>query len=124
MVQVLVVEDDGLTREMRRDVLKLEGYHVITAPDGCAALAHLWMTATPLVVLVDERMPGLTGSQLVEAYLGAGVPTAQREFILLTASPRAIVTSLNGRLPVVGKPFKLETLLEAIVKAAVRLGER
>jgi PleD family two-component response regulator len=38
MTHVLVVDDDGPTREMLRDVLEDEGYDVATAADGLAAL--------------------------------------------------------------------------------------
>lgn len=121
MIPVLVVEDDGATREMLRDLLEEEGYHVTTAPDGRVALPRLWMTDAPLVVLLDQRMPGLTGSEVVEVYFQAGAPTRPREFIVLTASPDQVATSRNGRVPVVGKPFHLEALLEAVARAAARL---
>jgi DNA-binding response OmpR family regulator len=82
------------------------------------------MTSTPLVVLVDERLPGLAGTKVVETYLQASSPTSRGEFILLTKSPEQVHTSLNGRLPVVEKPFHIEALLAAVAAAAARLNAR
>jgi CheY-like chemotaxis protein len=120
MTQVLVADDDSGTRAMLRDVLEGEGYTVITARNGRAALAHMRMTPMPLVVLLDERMPGLTGTEVVGAYR-AGTPTSRREFILLTASPDALPAVFDGHVPVVAKPFNLGTLLGAVARAAARL---
>jgi CheY-like chemotaxis protein len=79
---------------------------------------------TPLVALVDERMPGLTGTQVIETYL-AGAETNRQEFIVLTASPDTVPdTSLPAQLPMVSKPFGMDTLLEAVAQAATRLEAR
>jgi CheY-like chemotaxis protein len=120
MTHVLVVDDDGLICEVMRDILEYVGYHVTLAHDGWAALAHLRASDTPLVVLVDQRLPELTGTQVVATYL-ADTPTSRREFILLTADPEQVVPSLNGRLPMVRKPFGVDTLLETVAQAAARL---
>jgi CheY-like chemotaxis protein len=124
MTHVLVVDGDAAMRAMLRDVLEEEAYHVTTAPNGPAALAHLWVSDRPLVVLLEARLPGLTGTQVIDTYL-AGAQTNRREFIILTASPETVLdTSLNGRVPVLVKPFNLDTLLEAVAQAFARLEAR
>jgi CheY-like chemotaxis protein len=106
---------------MLRDVLEDAGYTVTTAPTGPAALAHLRMADTPLVVLLEAHVPMLTGTQVVETYL-EGAQTNRQEFIILAASPETVPhTALNGRVPVLAKPFSLDTLLEAVAQAAERL---
>jgi hypothetical protein len=79
------------------------------------------MSDTPLVVAsVEERVPGLFGTQVLETYL-AGTPTSRRGVVLLTGSPDAAPTSLHGWVLVLAEPFNLEKLLEAVAQAAARL---
>lgn len=61
---VLVVEDDPNLREVFSEVLESEGYRVHVAADGAQALAVLENGATPCVVLLDLRMPTMTGWDL------------------------------------------------------------
>lgn len=65
-VQILVVDDDEVSRDVLRLLLEGEGYAVETADSGDAALAHLASAdnALPAVVLVDMQMPGTHGSEL------------------------------------------------------------
>jgi CheY-like chemotaxis protein len=121
-MDVLVVGSDADMRDALRDMLEDAGYRVRAAPDARAALAYLRRTRTPHIVLVDELVPGLAGTQEVGAYLQAHAPTRRREFILLTTSPQA--TPLNGRVPVVEKPFDIEVLLWAMAQASARLEGR
>jgi CheY-like chemotaxis protein len=121
MTTILVADHDGGTRDMLQEVLTQEGYTVITAPDGHTALAHVMASNTPLVVLLDELLPGLTGREVVNAYR-AGTPASRHEFILLAMNPEA--TPLTTGLPVLAMPFGFEELLEAIAHAAARLEER
>ncbi len=121
MTRILVVDNDSDMRAMLRELLEDEGHHVTEAADGSAALAHLRTTDVPMVVLLDQRMPSLTGTEVVNSYLQAGAPTSPREFIVLTGNPERVKAMLNGRTPVVAKPFELETLLEAVADAEARL---
>jgi CheY-like chemotaxis protein len=124
MTHVLVVDGDAASRAMLRDVLEEEGYEVTTASNGPAALAHLWASDTPLVVLLEARLPMLTGTQVLAAYL-AGAQTNRREFVFLTATPDAVPdTSLNGHVPVLAKPFHLDALFQAVAQASARLEAR
>lgn len=57
---VLVVDDEDDIVELMRDFLEAEGYRVLAAADGPAALATLSREA-PDCVLLDVMMPGQTG---------------------------------------------------------------
>lgn len=57
---VLVVDDDVRILCMMKRTLELEGYRVLTASDGEAAL-DVVDRETPCLVLLDIKMPGMDG---------------------------------------------------------------
>src|SRR5262249_35450644 len=66
--QVLVIDDDMVSREVLATVLTMSGYTVHTAGDGAAALALLDAgDSRPEVILMDTQMPGLSGVKLIDA---------------------------------------------------------
>ena len=62
---IMVVDDDPGVRKLLKHCLEPEGYDVITAPDGNAALALMGKCQPDLVVL-DILMPGLNGFEVLE----------------------------------------------------------
>lgn len=60
MSTILVVDDDPHVRQLVRDILELEDYHVDTAENGATALASVSLSRPDCVVL-DVMMPGLSG---------------------------------------------------------------
>lgn len=98
----LVVDDDPDDRQRAAEILEAEGYVVIEASDGEAALDLLRRTTRlPDVVLLDWQMPRMDG----EAFL-----RAMHEHDMLRAL-RVVVTSGNPRaalpygVPFVPKPI-------------------
>ena len=65
-VSVLIVDDDEVSREVLATVFTVEGYAVRTARDGGEAVAMLDAEGyKPRVILMDLRMPGLNGANLI-----------------------------------------------------------
>ena len=62
-VLVLVADDDGI-RDTTAAILRAVGYTVTEAEDGEAALGELAQNSFDVVV-VDERMPKLNGTEVV-----------------------------------------------------------
>lgn len=61
---ILVVDDDPDIRDSLADVLKDEGYQVITAVDGRDALVKLrGGSPAPCLILLDLMMPVMSGPQ-------------------------------------------------------------
>ncbi|MEN9579009.1 MAG: Family ership [Pseudomonadota bacterium] len=62
--RVLLVEDDSEIAQLVRRLLEAEGYAVIVAPDGEAALTRLKQEA-PHVLLLDAMLPKVHGFEVV-----------------------------------------------------------
>ena len=61
---VLIVDDEEIVRESLSGWLEKDGYTVATAPDGPTALARL-ANETWSILLVDMKMPGMDGLQVL-----------------------------------------------------------
>ena len=80
---VLVVEDDIAAGDAVVHLLLKHGYEVQWLMDGQGALARLRelvAASTPVVLLLDEAVPGMSGSKVVEA-------VANDQVLLAAASP-------------------------------------
>jgi DNA-binding NtrC family response regulator len=65
-VDILVVDDEEMMRELLQDVLELEGYSVITAEDGRIALDRV-KERRPRLVISDIKMPHMNGFELLKS---------------------------------------------------------
>lgn len=63
---VLIVDDDTDILEALRELLQTHGVPVQTVPSAFAALSTLARDPVPGLVLLDLRMPGMSGWQLFE----------------------------------------------------------
>lgn len=113
--RVLVVEDNVDLRIDLRDLLSLEGYHVLTAADGREALACLAQNDVDIVVS-DYEMPNMDGIALWKA-LRLIEKTATLPFILVSTEARPVITSDPG-FRFLRKPIAISDLLSAIEQAA------
>src|SRR5260370_41516245 len=117
-VQVLVVDDDSLSREVLALLLDGAGYSVETADSGDAALLHLQTVhLMPQVVLTDLQMPGTTGDELALRMRGLCGPAT----MLLAMSATAPDDGAAGREfdGFLLKPFTMETFTAAIAGKTV-----
>lgn len=81
---VLIVDDDPDLLQALTDGLELLGnYRVVSATDGMQALERFYETR-PDCAIVDVKMPGLDGYQLVRALRG-DAETAATPLIILSA---------------------------------------
>jgi CheY-like chemotaxis protein len=117
-VQVLVVDDDSLSREVLALLLDGAGYSVETADSGDAALLHLRTAQLrPQVVLTDLQMPGTTGNELALRLRGLCGPRTM--LLAMSATPPDDGSSheFDGFLV---KPFTMETFTAAITGKAAK----
>jgi CheY-like chemotaxis protein len=116
---VLIVEDDPDTREMLSTLLSIEGFHAVGAEDGLEAL-HLLRTVkhrapdVPCLVLLDLKMPRLSGHEFRRAQLGdptvANVPVA----LLSGAVDIEQRAEALGAVASVTKPIDVELLMNVV----------
>jgi len=115
---ILIAEDDPAILAGISDVLKLEGYDVLEAVDGRAAL-ELYTSSRPDLVLLDVMMPEMNGYDVCRAIrrVDEGTP-----IVMLTAKGEEIdkVVGLElGADDYVVKPFGMAELM-ARVRSALR----
>jgi CheY-like chemotaxis protein len=113
---VLVVDDDEGIREFVSVALHEEGYRVLLAPDGLAAL-NLLRDDPPGLILLDLWMPELDGKGFLAAYHHMPAPRAPVVIFAASAdeSADAMPADVAGYLP---KPVELEALLDAVARYA------
>ena len=78
---ILVVDDEPVARQSLSEILRLEGYAVNAVPNGQAAVEYVRTHPVELVV-VDLRMPGMDGLEVVQV---VNQISPETEVILLTA---------------------------------------
>jgi len=91
MATVLVVDDDQKLLNMLRRTLSYEGFHVLTAVDGNAALTQA-QTHRPDVIVLDWMMPGLDGLGVMKQLRAADDKT----LILMLTARDAVEDRVEG----------------------------
>ncbi|MDP9313066.1 MAG: response regulator [Chloroflexota bacterium] len=110
--RILVVEDDHAIRDFVEMALQDEGYLVVTASDGAAAL-EIVDRFQPHLILLDMRMPVVDGREFVAAY--RQLPDPQARIVVFTATKNAAALAETVAADgVLAKPFSLEELLNLI----------
>ena len=118
-ISVLVVDDEEPIRNALKKFLTQQGYDVVTAASGDEALRALQRQKIT-VVLLDVRMPGKSGIDLVPHILEIEPSVA---VLMLTAVNDATTAALcmqRGAMDYLTKPVDLSDLARAILRAIRR----
>jgi two-component system alkaline phosphatase synthesis response regulator PhoP len=121
---ILVVEDDATLRETVAYNLRSEGYAVVVASDGIAALDALRQQSVSLVLL-DLMLPRMDGLEVCRR-IRSRPETAQTPILMLTArgdETDKVVGLEMGADDYVTKPFSWQEL-RARIRALLRRGEQ
>ncbi len=116
---VSVVDDDGSVRDSLRVLIETAGYAVETFAAAEDFLAD-YDAERPGCIVLDERMPGMSGHALQEELVRRG---ALSPVILITAHAEvsmAVDAMRLGAVTLIEKPFRDEALLDAIGEALER----
>jgi CheY-like chemotaxis protein len=117
MANILIIDDENNIRLMLRIALKADGHDVTPAADGIEALELFGTGGGFDLVLLDQRMPGMEGLQVLRA-----MRKCDREVKIVMATAfgtvdlvrEAMEAGANGFLR---KPFTTDVLRAAIAAA-------
>ena len=112
-LSVLLVDDDDLVRVGAAVMLEAIGHTVVQVPSATRALDHLASGEHFDVLVTDQRMPSMTGIDLIRRarFMRPGLPA-----VLITGYTDAIDPDASA-LPVLAKPFRAAELARAVAEA-------
>jgi CheY-like chemotaxis protein len=115
--QVLVVDDDGVVREILGTALRQKSLLYDEAGDGAEAIRLLGENAYS-VVLLDMLMPGVDGLEVLDAidHLGANAPVV----LVVSGADRTVLDQIDSRRihGIVKKPFDPQEIAEIVATCA------
>ncbi|MFK7976450.1 MAG: response regulator transcription factor [Halioglobus sp.] len=116
---VYVVDDDDKIRDALSFLLESVGQSAIMFPSGPAFLAQ-FDPSVPACIVCDIRMPGMSGLELQQELLARGY---NKPIVFITGHgdiPMAVEAVKAGAYEFLTKPFRDQTLLDAINGAIAR----
>ena len=112
-LRILFADDQDDIRTLTAYQLKRSGHTVVTAKDGKKAL-QMFRSAPFDVVLLDQEMPGMTGSEVARAIRKDEGGKKTRVFLVASTGNTSLEDARSLKLAgfddVLGKPFRLEDL--------------
>lgn len=120
-ISVLIVDDNDMTRETLRVILRHDGYNVVgEALDGDGAL-DMAIRLKPDVILLDVVMPKVSGIEALKSIR----MVMQNVFVLMVTANKDQETVAeavrNGISGYIIKPFNAKKVLDTIQGVAVKV---
>lgn len=111
---ILIADDDDDVRESLIDIIHTAGWHAVAARDGEEALSQV-RAAAPHAVVIDYRMPGMNGAEVIRALREQKV---QVPVILITAAGEIEELAREaGVRCFLCKPFGIDELITILRRA-------
>src|SRR5262249_21383994 len=114
---VLFVDDDEFIRGAYGALLRDEGFSVVEASDGCEALKAASTISGEVLLVLDEQMPCMRGTEVLENLERRTDAERFRVVIISGSGTPQLHTLPRGRVrvaAVVEKPFTPAELLSAL----------
>ncbi len=127
MSPILIVDDDAAIRDTLQTLLQEHNLAATVCASGNQALDLLRAATQPHIVLLDIRMPGLTGWQVLAAVAAEPAVYQRHAYLLMTAMtamtivPAQMALISQTRAVILAKPFDLQVLLAEIAEAEHRI---
>ena len=121
--KILVVDDEALVRNSLEEILRLEGYEVVSVESGDAALNQIQQESYDLILL-DLKMPGIDGIDVLKALSRL---TPDTRVILLTGhgSLESSIDALRiGAQDYLLKPASSSEILSSVARALASKAEQ
>lgn len=119
MGTVLIVDDEPSIRFLVRVTLENEGFEIVEAHHGAAALERV-RESRPDLVVTDLMMPVMSGRELIER-LRADPETTSIPIVVLSANGNVKAGAADAAL---GKPFDPVSLIETVETLVSKGGKR
>ena len=116
--RILAVDDQAAVTTSLRFVFDGPQYEITCVGNGAEALAHLDRSVPFDVIIVDQKMPKLTGLELVTEIRRRGI---EGKIIVVSANLSAEVCEAYKRMDVsvmFSKPFDIRQLRSAVEQLA------
>lgn len=120
---IMVVEDDADLRSILVEALRKNGYHLVEAASGEDAV-ELSLSKPPDLILLDLRLPGISGWQTLELLRDAA-HSSDIPVVIATASDDVqsrVRAYFENTADYLLKPFQLQELLACVRRALARRG--
>jgi CheY-like chemotaxis protein len=112
--QVLIVEDDADTRDALHELLRAEGFDILTAENGFEAiqkaLAH---DDTPCVIVLDDRMPLMNGLEFL-GHRERNPRLARIPVVFISGDPETLRQVAERGAMTFRKPFDVDAFIESV----------
>ena len=115
--RILVVDDERSMRELLDIALKREGYSVLLAENGTAALAQLERQPVDLLIS-DIKMPDMSGVEVLRVAKGLNQDTIAIMITAFASTESAAEALQMGAYDYVSKPFSVDEL-KVVVRNAL-----
>jgi len=127
MSPILIVDDDAAIRDTLQTLLQEHHLAATTCATGGQALDLLRAATQPYIVLLDIRMPGLSGWQVLAAVAAEPESYQRHAYLLMTAmtavaiAPKQMALITQTHAVILAKPFDLQVLLAEVAEAEHRV---
>jgi signal transduction histidine kinase/ActR/RegA family two-component response regulator len=124
--RILVIDDEPGVRLLLEKVLTPDGYRVEVVPDAETALSKLDAGDKYDVILLDIRMPGVSGAELYSRILDKD-PTLGKRIIIITGDVMGADIKeflVKHNLPFLSKPFDMNLLKEQVASMVAAKGRK
>jgi len=123
-VNVLIVDDNEMTRTLLRTILSAEGYKVLAEASNSKNGLEQVLKIKPDIVFLDILMPDGSGIEVLK-HVMAELP---KTIVLMVTGKRDVETVKeclgNGAKGFIIKPFNASIVLKTVKEAALRAGQQ
>ena len=120
-INVLIAEDNDVSREMMAGILEAKGYNIIHATDGDSAIAQIEKHKVD-VALVDINMAPTGGFEFVKHLVVQSIKIPVAVVPGVDTSDVLMEANALGVLQVIHKPIKPERLIQSVQRMAKSVG--
>jgi two-component system chemotaxis response regulator CheY len=116
----LVIDDSDIIRTVARKLLEQAGFEVVEASDGSGGL-EICQTNAPTIVLLDWRLPDMSGIEFVQALRRASHHALPTIVYCITENDPAEIARAReaGARAILLKPFDRTSLSSALAEAGI-----